>query len=142
MMQHWIGRRVIVDRMDGHKDPVQGILLKWDDEAQLVVVGAKRIKIPFAQIARIHALPEDAHGRGKRKARSSLHSVGYIMRQPLQFDNAIYFRSAVTIWKGPKLIAYRAVVKSHDQTYVELENGQKLEKDLYTFVVRSRRGHR
>ncbi|WP_211745386.1 hypothetical protein [Paenibacillus sp. Marseille-Q4541] len=141
-MQHWIGRRVMVVRMDGRKDPVQGILLKWDEEAELIVVGAKRIKIPFAQIARIQTLPEDAHGRGKKKARSSLHSIGYIMRQSIQFDNAIYFRSAVTIWKGPKLIAYRATITSHDQFQVELEDGQIFEKDLYTFVVRSRRGHR
>lgn len=140
-MQHWIGRRVMVVRMDGRKDPVQGILLKWDEEAEFVVIGAKRIKIPFAQIARIHALPEDAHNR-KKKARSSLHSVGYVMRQPLQFDNAIYFRSAVTVWKGPKLIAYRAIIVSHDPIYVELEDGRKLEKDLYTFVVRSRRGQK
>ncbi|MEK5060296.1 hypothetical protein BK126_14115 [Paenibacillus sp. FSL H7-0326] len=139
-MKHWVGQRVLVERAGGRKDPVQGILLKWDADAEIIVVGAKRVKIPFSQIVRIHRLPEDAYGKGKKRARSSIHTVGYVMRQSIQFDNAIYFKSAVTVWKGVKLISYRTTISSHDDHNVVLEDGTVLDKELYTFVVRSRRG--
>lgn len=141
-MQHWVGQRVLVERTGERKDPVQGILLKWDVNAEMIVIGAKKVKIPFSQIVRIHSLPEDAYGKGKKKARSGLHPVGYVMRQSIQFDNAIYFKSAVTVWKGAKLISYRTTIKSHNKESVWLEDGTMLEKDLYTFVVKSRHGQR
>jgi len=70
----------------------------------------------------------------------ALHSIGYVMRERQQFDNAVYFKSAVTVWKGEMLIALNTTIVSHTKGSVTLEDGQCLMKGTHLFVVRSLRG--
>ncbi|MNN69703.1 hypothetical protein D3C81_1855140 [compost metagenome] len=62
------------------------------------------------------------------------------MRERQQFDNAVYFKSAVTVWKGDQLIAYNTTIVSHTKGSVTLKDGQNLLKSSHIFVVRSLRG--
>lgn len=62
------------------------------------------------------------------------------MRERQQFDNAVYFKSAVTVWKGDQLVAFNSVIVSHTKGAVTLQDGQNLMKGTHIFVVRSLRG--
>ncbi|MEY8746651.1 hypothetical protein AB9M62_46615 [Bacillales bacterium AN1005] len=77
-----------------------------------------------------------------KKARSEVHKVGYVMKKAIQFDNAIYFKSEVMIWRRAKIVALSTTILRHDEDQVEIADGRFLRKDKYMFVVRSRRGIR
>jgi hypothetical protein len=69
-----------------------------------------------------------------------LHSIGYVMRERQQFDNAVYFKSAVSVWKDDLLLAFNTTIVSHTKGTVTLQDGQSLLKGTHQFVVRSLRG--
>lgn len=135
-MRHWVGRPVIM--YCGEKKPytiMKGILRKWDPSRRMAVIGHQEITVPFSDIVYIKALAPK-----ERALPPTLHSVGYIMRDRGQFDNAIYFKSAVSVWKGDKLIALNTTIISHTKGSVTLADGQNLMKGNHVFVVRSLRG--
>lgn len=129
-----------VYRASGIREPLKGTLVEWDEEAECVRIGPKRIKVSFDNIAMIRPLPEES--LPLKKARSDLHKVGYVMKKALQFDNAIYFKSRVMIWHRTKIVAYSTTILRHDEDQVVIADGRKLRKDKHLFVVRSRRGIR
>ncbi|CAH1208790.1 hypothetical protein [Paenibacillus sp. JJ-223] len=139
-MRHWEGRKVAVYRASGIREPLKGTLVEWDEEAECVRIGPKRIKVSFDNIAMIRPLPEES--LPLKKARSDVHKVGYVMKKALQFDNAIYFKSRVMIWHRAKIVAYSTTILRHDEDQVVIADGRKLRKDKHLFVVRSRRGIR
>lgn len=64
------------------------------------------------------------------------------MKKAVQFENAIYFKSQVMIWRRAKIVALSTTIIRHDDDQVELADGRILRKDKHMFVVRSRRGIR
>lgn len=129
-MKHWIGRRVVVQRRDGAKIAVEGILKIWDNVHERIVIVPGDVVVPFHAITKI-----------ERADRSpSLNSIGYRINHSIQFDNAVYFRSNVMIWKGDSLVTPQAILVAHDMETVTLSSGQRLQKNEYSFVVRSLRG--
>jgi hypothetical protein len=139
-LRHWIGRKVAVYRATGIREPLKGTLVEWDEEAECVRIGPKRIKVSFDNIAMIRPLPEES--LPLKKARSEVHKVGYVMKKAIQFENAIYFKSQVMIWRRAKIVALSTTILRHDEDQVELADGRVLRKDKHMFVVRSRRGIR
>ncbi|WP_226001958.1 hypothetical protein [Paenibacillus sp. BJ-4] len=138
-MRQWKGRQVILYYgNNGHTQKVRGTLEKWDDTRKCVILGPKMLAIPFENIAYISMLPPGRERRIRHPAK--LNSFGYVMSVPLQFDNAIHFQSAVSVWKDDQLIAYNIRLVSHTDHDVMLEDGQTLSKKGHLFVVRSLRG--
>lgn len=114
--------------------------MEWDEEAECVRIGPKRIKVSFDNIAMIRPLPDES--LPLKKARSEVHKIGYVMKKAVQFENAIYFKSQIMIWRRAKIVALCTTIVRHDEDQVELEDGRLLRKDKHMFVVRSRRGIR
>lgn len=129
-MKHWIGRRVVVQRRDGGKAAMEGTLKAWDDIQERIVLAPGDIAVPFQAIAKIEQANHSP----------ALNSIGYMVNHSIQFDNAVYFRSSVMVWRGDTLAAYQAVLTAHDAETVTLSNGMRLRKDEHRFVVRSLRG--
>ncbi|BCG60149.1 hypothetical protein [Paenibacillus sp. URB8-2] len=134
-MRHWVGKPVIVYLREPQYASMRGVLRKWDSAAGRVVIGHQEIGVPIRDIAMIKALAPK-----ERALPPVLYSVGYIMKDRLQFDNAVYFKSAVTVWKGDRLIALNTTLVSHTKGAVTLEDGRTLLKGTHLFVVRSLRG--
>ncbi|WP_379131773.1 hypothetical protein [Paenibacillus sp. sgz500958] len=134
-MKHWVGRPVILYCGEPPYRTMKGVLRKWDTVLGRAVIGHQEIAVPFRDIALIKALTPK-----ERAFPPVLHSVGYIMRERRQFDNAIYFKSAVTVWRGEKLIALHTTIIAHTKGAVTLADGQNLQKGNHIFVVRSLRG--
>ncbi|WP_410514619.1 hypothetical protein PaeBR_09680 [Paenibacillus sp. BR2-3] len=134
-MKHWVGRPVIMYCGEPPYRIMKGVLRKWDSALGRVVIGHQEISVPFRDIALIKALAPK-----ERALPPVLHSVGYVMRERQQFDNAVYFKSAVTVWKGEMLIALNTTIVSHTKGSVTLKDGQCLMKGTHLFVVRSLRG--
>ncbi|MGM1050017.1 MAG: hypothetical protein ACQEXX_28340 [Bacillota bacterium] len=129
-MKHWIGRRVVIQRRDGTKVAVEGVLKTWDSVHEKLVIVPGDVVVPFHAIAKI-----------ERADRSpSLNSIGYKINHSIQFDNAVYFSSHVMVWRGDSLAASQAILTAHDAETVTLSNGIRLRKDEHSFVVRSLRG--
>ncbi|WP_431087933.1 hypothetical protein [Paenibacillus sp. 8b26] len=138
-MRQWKGRQVILYHgNNGHTQKVRGTIEKWDDTHKCVILGPKMLSIPFENITYISMLPPGRERRSRHPAK--LNTVGYVMSVPVQFDNAILFQSAVTVWKEDQLIAYNAKLTSHTDYDVVLDDGQILSKEGHLFVVRSLRG--
>lgn len=129
-MKHWIGRRVVVHRRDGAKLPVEGVLKIWDNVHEKVVIVPGDVVVPFHAIAKIE----------RADLSPSLNSIGYKVNHSIQFDNAVYFRSNVMIWKGDSLVTAQAILTAHDTETVTLLSGMRLRKAEHKFVVRSLRG--
>ncbi|MBW4081891.1 hypothetical protein [Paenibacillus sp. S150] len=134
-MKHWVGRLVIMYCGEEPYTVMKGVLRKWDPAASVAVIGHQEIVVPFRDIVFIKALAPK-----ERAFAPALHAVGYVMRERQQFDNAVYFKSAVTVWKGDQLIAYNTAIISHTKGSVTLKDGQSLLKGTHVFVVRSLRG--
>lgn len=134
-MKHWVGRPVIMYCGEQPYTIMKGVLRRWDLATSVAVIGHQEIAVPFRDIVYIKALAPK-----ERALPPVLHSVGYIMRERLQFDNAVYFKSAVTVWKGDQLVAFNATIIAHTKGSVTLHGGQNLPKGNHTFVVRSLRG--
>ncbi|AKG35577.1 hypothetical protein [Paenibacillus durus] len=134
-MRHWVGKPVIAYLGKPPYITLRGVLRKWDSAAGRVVIGHHEAGIPIRDIAIIKALAPK-----ERALPPVLHSVGYILKDRLQFDNAVYFKSAVTVWKGDRLIALNTTLGSHTKGSVTLEDGRTLMKGTHLFVVRSLRG--
>lgn len=130
-MKHWIGRHVVIQRLDGAKSMVEGVLKGWDPVQEKVILGPGELVIPFRSIHRI--MPRNAY--------PALNSIGYVVNHTIQFDNAVYFGSSVMIWRGNRLVSSQAILTSHDEDTVTLSNGMILRKDEHYFVVRSLRGN-
>ncbi|CAM3530290.1 MULTISPECIES: hypothetical protein [Paenibacillus] len=130
-MKHWIGRHVVIERLDGGRTTVEGILKGWDPVQEKAILGPDELAIPFRAIHRI--MPKTAY--------PVLNSIGYSVHHTIQFDNAVYFGSCVMVWRGDRLIHPKAVLASHDEETVTLTSGQRLRKDEHHFVVRSLRGN-
>ncbi|MET3210835.1 UNVERIFIED_CONTAM: hypothetical protein ABIC26_003796 [Paenibacillus sp. PvR008] len=138
-MRQWKGCQVILYHgNNGHTQKVRGTIEKWDDTHKCVILGPKMLSIPFENITYISMFPPGRERRSRHPAK--LNSIGYVMSVPLQFDNAILFQSAVTVWKEDQLIAYNAKLTSHTDYDVVLDDGQTLSKESHLFVVRSLRG--
>ncbi|ALP38465.1 hypothetical protein ASL14_22075 [Paenibacillus sp. IHB B 3084] len=138
-MRQWKGRQVILYYgNNGHTQKVRGTIEKWDDTHKCVILGPKMLSIPFENITYITMLPPGRERRSRHPAK--LNSIGYVMSVPVQFDNAILFQSAVTVWKEDQLIAYNTKLTSHTDYDVVLDDGQTLSKEGHLFVVRSLRG--
>lgn len=129
-MKHWIGRRVVIRRREGGKAELEGTLKVWDSKLERIILSPGDVTVPFQSIVSIEPMNE----------KPVLNPIGYIIRHAIQFDNAVYFRSSVMVWKGDRLAAYRAVMTEHDSDTVTLDSGAKLRKDEHRFVVRSLRG--
>ncbi|MFB5759353.1 hypothetical protein [Paenibacillus medicaginis] len=136
-MRQWIGRQVIVHYEDEGIIQVSGTVERMNYADKSLILGPGMQSIPFNKINVIQPLHTDS----KKRSRTKLHSVGYIMSDMLQFDNAVYFQSAVTVWQGERLIAYNSSVRSHDRDFAVMADGRKLSKNDYLFVVRSLRGY-
>lgn len=134
-MKHWVGKPVIMYCGDEPYTIMKGILRKWDLSASVAVIGHQEIAVPFQDIVVIKALAPR-----ERALPPVLHSVGYVMRERQQFDNAVYFKSAVSVWKEERLIALNTTIVSHTKGSVTLQDGQNLMKGNHIFVVRSLRG--
>lgn len=137
-MRHWIGRHVIVSCGPEGKRKLRGTLEHINYSQQSVVLAPRMLQIPFQDILTIQAAPLLKERRLPSVA--APHVVGYIMKESLQFDNAIYFQSVVTIWDGDRILAYACRLRSHGPNEVVLQDGRRLDKRRYTFVVRSLRG--
>ncbi|WP_150265940.1 hypothetical protein [Paenibacillus tepidiphilus] len=134
-MKHWVGRPVIMYCGEKPYTILRGVLRKWDAAAGVAVIGHQEIAVPFHDIVFIKALAPK-----ERALAPVLHSVGFCLRERLQFDNAIYFKSAVTVWRGDQLVAYNTTIISHTKGSVTLQGGQHVPKGAHLFVVRSLRG--
>ncbi|AWB45238.1 hypothetical protein DCC85_14050 [Paenibacillus sp. CAA11] len=139
--ERWIGRYVTIFRMD--EDRIYtGRIDGWDHEKRRLQLGPKLMFIPLDDILKITVSEAGTHRRGPAAgvaARS--HSVGYVMKDPIQFDNAIHFRSPVTVWAGDEVLRYRAVIVAHNSREVVLRTGEVLSKQEHEFVVRSVHGN-
>ena len=134
-MKHWVGRPIIMYCGEKPYTIMKGVLRKWDLSASVAVIGHQEIAVPFRDIVYIKALAPK-----ERALPPVLHSIGYVMRERQQFDNAVYFKSAVSVWKEDKLIAFNTTITSHTKGSVTLQDGQNLMKGNHIFVVRSLRG--
>ncbi|WP_054955066.1 hypothetical protein [Paenibacillus dakarensis] len=129
-MKHWVGRRVVVHRRDGARVAVEGVLKIWDNIHEKIVMVPGDIVVPFHAIVKIE----------RADMSPSLNSIGYKMKHSIQFDNAVYFRSRVMIWKENSLLSAQSILTAHDAETVTLSNGVRLRKAEHNFVVRSLRG--
>lgn len=134
-MKHWVGKPVMMFCGDRPYRIMKGVLRKWDTAALVAVIGHQEIAVPFRDIVFIKALAPK-----ERALPPVQHSVGYVMKERQQFDNAVYFKSAVTVWKEDKLIAFNTTILAHSKGAVTLRDGQDLLKSSHVFVVRSLRG--
>lgn len=141
--EDWIGQEVIV-YCQNQDDIYTGTIEGWDEAANKLLLGPRSISVPLDDIIRIQP-----GSRGKRFARRVMktktekaapHSVGYIMKNRVQFDNAIYFKSPVTVWRDNQLLHYRTAIHQHNEHEVILITGEKYSKHNHMFVVRSIRG--
>lgn len=134
-MKHWVGRPVIMYCGDEPYTIMRGVLRKWDQAASMAVIGHQEIAVPFQDIVYIKALAPK-----ERAFPPKLNAVGYVMKERQQFDNAVYFKSSVTVWKGDQLVAFNTTILSHTKGSVTLASGQSVLKGNHVFVVRSLRG--
>ncbi|USB34546.1 hypothetical protein [Paenibacillus sp. YPG26] len=141
--EDWIGQEVIV-YCQSQEDIYTGTIEAWDKAANKLILGPRSIAVPLDDIIKIQP-----GSRGRRVARRVLktktekaapHSVGYIMKNRVQFDNAIYFKSPVAVWRANKLLHYHTTIHQHNEHEVILITGEKYLKQNHMFVVRSIRG--
>ncbi|QCT02297.1 hypothetical protein E6C60_1581 [Paenibacillus algicola] len=125
-----MGRRIAVQQRDKDKTLTEGVLKSWDTVQERMILSPGEVSIPFHLVAKVE--PSD-HA-------PALNGIGYIIQHSIQFDNAVYFRSSVMVWKGDTLTAYQETLTAHDRDTVTLSNGLRLRKDEHCFVVRSLRG--
>ncbi|WP_223066408.1 hypothetical protein [Paenibacillus caui] len=139
--EKWIGRHVTVFRINDDRTysaRVDG----WDPEKGRLQLGPKPVYISADDILKIMPSEPGPFRRGPAAGVSAHpHSVGYVLNDSLQYENAILFRSPVTVWKGDRVIRYRAIIVAHDKVEVTLRSGEKLLKQEYCFVARSIRGN-
>lgn len=134
-MRHWVGRPVIMFCGEPPYRIVKGVLRRWDASLQAAVVGHQETIVPFRTIVMIKPLAPR-----ERALPPKPHAVGYVLKDRLQFDNAVYFKSAVSVWKGDRLLERNIQIASHTKGSVTLTNGRNLVKHNHIFVVRSLRG--
>lgn len=141
--EDWIGQEVIV-YCENQDDIYTGIIESWDAAANKLILGPRPIAVPLDDIIKIQ--PGSRNRRYARKVmktktdRAVPHSVGYVMKNQVQFDNAIYFKSPVTVWSGNNLLHFRTAIHHHNEHEVILVSGERLDKQKHLFVVRSIRG--
>lgn len=137
----WIGRYVTILRV--HEDKAcSGRIDGWDLEKRRLVLGPKPTFISFEDILKITVTGERPYRwRASAGRTAGRHTVGYKMKDRIQFENAIHFHSPVTIWKGDQVVKLRAVIVSHNAQQVVLRTGEVLNKQEHCFVVRSVRGN-
>ncbi|WP_017815778.1 MULTISPECIES: hypothetical protein [Paenibacillus] len=138
MMKHWEGKKVVITRDDEYHSRLYGTIQHWDIEKNRLVLQPGSIHIllnDILHIKELKMLPQDLNS-----AAWELNSVGYLMKQPVQFDNAILFSSKVMIWKDDQLIEPFARLVRHNRERVILDDHRTFTKADHQFVVRSRRG--
>lgn len=135
-MRQWIGREVIVHYKNNGMAQARGTVERMNYVNKCLILGSGMQEIPFDQIHIIQPLYTDSN----KRSRTKLHAVGYIISDMIQFDNAVYFQSAVTVWQGEQLMAYNSIIRSHNRDFATMADGRKLSKKDHTFVVRSLRG--
>lgn len=139
--EKWLGRHVTVFRINDDRT-YSARIDGWDPEEGRLQLGPKPISILSEEILKLVPAEPGPFRRGPSAGiTASPHSVGYIMREPLQFDNAIQFHSPVMVWKDDRLVYYKAILASHKETEVVLRSGERLLKAEHCFVVRSVHGN-
>lgn len=139
--EKWLGRHVTVFRTNDERT-YSARIDGWDPETGRLQLGPKPISILADEVLKIVPAEPGPFRRGPSAGIASRpHSVGYIMKEPLQFDNAVHFQSPVMIWKGDRLVHLHVALSAHNETEVELRSGERLSKRGHRFVVRSVHGN-
>ncbi|ANS75056.1 hypothetical protein AWM70_10945 [Paenibacillus yonginensis] len=140
-LSKWIGRYAAITRLNDERT-YSARIEAWDHEKERVLLGPKPVYIPLSEIVKIMPAEPGPFRRGTAAGLAARpHSVGYIMKENVQFDNAIQFRSPVMIWKGDRIVHYRTLISAHDEKEVTLRSGEKLSKLEHRFIVRVIRGN-
>ena len=140
-LEHWVGRYVTVIRINDDRT-YSARLDAWDCEQDRIVLGPKLLYIPIGEILKIVPSEPGPFRRGPSAGiQARIYSVGYIIREPIQYANAIHFHSPVMVWRGNQLLRYRTTIVSHTEDEVVLRTGERLSKQEHRFVVRSIRGN-
>ncbi|WP_411347494.1 hypothetical protein [Paenibacillus sp. WLX2291] len=137
-MKRWEGKKVVITRDDEYRSRLYGTIQIWDVDKNRLVLQPGSVHVllnDILHIKELDKLPQDLNS-----AAWELNAVGYVMKQPVQFDNAILFSSKVMIWKGDELIEPFAKLVRHNRERVILDDQRVFAKADYQFVVRSRRG--
>ncbi|CAJ1314320.1 hypothetical protein PO903_20445 [Paenibacillus sp. PK4536] len=137
-MKHWEGKKVVVTRDDEYSSRLYGTIQYWDESKNRLILQPGAINVllnDILYIKELEQLPQELESSA-----AELNHIGYIMKLPVQFDNAILFGSQVMIWQGDRLVELQAQIVRHDHQQVVLGNGRILRKSDYRFIVRSLRG--
>lgn len=141
-MNDLIGKRVQIFYGDQMQYKVSGTIDEWDENGQYVRLEPEGIVLHFQDIAKIELL-EAVDRIAESPAPSYLAgNIRFVMRNSVQFDNAILFRSAVSVWKDNRMLVLEGIIAEHSEDTVTMADGRKFPKSECQFVVKSILGSR
>ncbi|CAH0120034.1 MULTISPECIES: hypothetical protein [unclassified Paenibacillus] len=141
-MNDLIGKRVQIFYGDHMQYKVSGTIDEWDENGQYVRLEPEGIVLQFQDIAKIELL--EAVDRIAESPAPSYHAgnIRFVMRNSVQFDNAILFRSAVSVWKDNRMLVLEGIIAEHSEDTVTMTDGRQFPKSECQFVVKSILGSR
>jgi len=137
-MEKLVGKHVIVYYGQRMQLTAHGTLSEWDEQEEMITLSPDGIRIPIGQIAKVELMePIEPRSELARDPAYRSGNVRFVMHDPVQFDNAIYFQSPVSIWHKDHLICHENRIIHHTAHEVTIQDGTVFRKDECQFIVKS-----
>lgn len=138
-MQELMNKKVNLFTIHNRQHSITGTIKGWDDMQEHLILEPQHMIIPFKHIAKLEVLEPITLPTVNELAwhATSQGVLRFVMHEPAQFENAIYFRSPVTVWQGDQLLCMNSRIDEHNQEHVRMENGATYRKADCTFIVQS-----
>ncbi|WP_018756630.1 hypothetical protein [Paenibacillus terrigena] len=137
-MKNLVGKQVMVYYGQRMQLTAQGTLSEWNEQEEMITLAPEGIRIPIAQIAKVELLePVEARSELAQDPAYRSGNVRFVMHDTVQFDNAIYFQSPVSIWHKDRLICHENRIIHHTEHEVTIQGGTVFRKDECQFIVKS-----
>lgn len=138
-MEDLVGRRVSICYGNQMQYEAVGTVQEWDEVNEFVRLAPDDLILGFKDIAKIEVM--DAIETTVAEALSArsyqARNVRFVMSSSVQFDNALYFQSAVSVWKGDRMACLEGIIVDHTDDTVTMQDGQIFNKTECQFTVKS-----
>lgn len=140
-MNDLVGKKVKIYYGQDMQHAAIGFVEAWDEPNETVTLAPDGKVIQFHSIAKVDVLdpiekPMDLASDPSYRS----GNVRFVMHAAVQFDNAIYFQSPVSVWQGDRILTFENRVIHHTLEDVTMKDGQIFRKAECQFIVKSNIG--
>ncbi|OPA78515.1 hypothetical protein BVG16_11640 [Paenibacillus selenitireducens] len=140
-MNDLLGKKVKIYYGQDMQHVAVGLVQTWDEANEIITLAPDGTMIPFDTIAKVDVLdpidkPVDLASDPSYKS----GNVRFVMHAAVQFDNAIYFQSPVSVWQEDHILCFENRMIHHTADDVTMKDGQTFRKADCQFIVKSMLG--